>query len=359
MAASKPATKSKSDKGSSTTDSWLWDEMIAEFRALGGIADNVHRSEGKFGKGLFAIDPTQPVRVVVPKNLLFRIRDIEFKDGALVVAQASVDSGEVGAREKAFFDRYQAVFDWGEARADLESYLTQMDALPQDVKDYLREHFEFKETFNGDVAARAQGRFLQTRMISWKEFFVIFPVMELVNHAAAAPGFTVKDEAIEIGGTFADEVYVRYNVADPMGVFANWGFVSEELVAFSVKMGVNIGPRQIVINRDLRKKTLVGDFLAPSVTEENGVTQLSYLMIGNARYPRLSKGLFYKLMRDLGLEPQAEEMFDHILHHNRTIFFGFLAVLENHEGPMITMLRRLCRHQLEAMSYSLGVREIG
>jgi hypothetical protein len=357
MAASKTVTAKPAKTGAKPApDAWDWDEMIAEFRALGGIADNVKRDEGKFGKGLFAIDPTTPVSIVVPKNLLFRIRDIEFTDDG--VLQIKADSDEVGEREKAFFKRYHAAFDWGDAREDLESFIRQMDALPQDVRDYLVTHFEFKDTFSGDVAVRARSRFLQTRMIAWKEFFVIFPVMELVNHAAAAPGFTVKDEAIEIGGTFADEIYVRYNVADPMGVFANWGFVSEELIAFSVKMGLKTGATQIMINRDLRKKTLVGDFLAPSVTREGDVVNLSYLMIGNGRYPRLSKGLFYRLMRDLGMEAQAEELFDHILHHNRTLFFNFLAVLENHEGPTITMLRRLCRHQLEAMSYSLGVREI-
>ena len=49
---------------------WSWDEMIAEFRRLGGVAENFRYGTGPFGRGLFAIDPTQPVRLQVPKRLL-------------------------------------------------------------------------------------------------------------------------------------------------------------------------------------------------------------------------------------------------------------------------------------------------
>lgn len=334
---------------------WPWEEMISEFRALGGVANNVRLGQGPIGRGVFAVDPASPIEIVVPANLLFALKEVEFTpDGVL----RATDAAPQGAGEKAFFARYMAEYDWGPARPECEEFLRELDAAPEPVRAYLREHFEFADSLEGDVETRARSRFLKTRIISWRDAFVLMPVLDLVNHGAKAPGFAVQEEGISMAGSFSDEVRVRYNVSDPMGMFQNWGFVGEELAAFSVHMRLTLNDRAFAIRRELRKKTLIGEFLTPALTEENGLTTISYLMIGNADFPRLSKGIFYRLMRDQGLGDQAEEAFDHILHHNRTVFFNLLALLEEHEGPMIKTLRRMCRRQLESMSYSLGVRQV-
>ena len=78
-----------------------WKELVAEFRSLGGTADNVALGEGPFGRGLFAIDPAKQVELRTPETLLVRSEDVEIRDGQLV-AKASANLGE---RERAFFDR--------------------------------------------------------------------------------------------------------------------------------------------------------------------------------------------------------------------------------------------------------------
>ena len=35
---------------------YSWDDMIAEFRALGGTADNIVQAKGPLGRGIFPID---------------------------------------------------------------------------------------------------------------------------------------------------------------------------------------------------------------------------------------------------------------------------------------------------------------
>ena len=42
-----------------------WNEMLDEFRALGGVAENIRLGHGVFGRGLFPIDPAKPIRIVV------------------------------------------------------------------------------------------------------------------------------------------------------------------------------------------------------------------------------------------------------------------------------------------------------
>ena len=46
-----------------------WDFLIAEFRRLGGIADNVTQKEGEYGRGIFSVDPNLKVRIFTPSKL--------------------------------------------------------------------------------------------------------------------------------------------------------------------------------------------------------------------------------------------------------------------------------------------------
>ena len=56
----------------------LWDDMLDEFRALGGTADNICLKEGPFGRGLFPRDPSKPIRIHIPENLLVDLKHVRF-----------------------------------------------------------------------------------------------------------------------------------------------------------------------------------------------------------------------------------------------------------------------------------------
>src|SRR5690242_15359319 len=86
-----------------------WDELLAEFRSLGGVFENVRVATGASGRGVFVVDPSKPALIHVPLNLLVPIGDVELRDGGLTV---KAESG-VGGRERAFFERYQRHFGWG------------------------------------------------------------------------------------------------------------------------------------------------------------------------------------------------------------------------------------------------------
>lgn len=83
-----------------------WDEMLAEFRALGGIAENIRLGEGALGRGLFPVDQAKPIRIHIPENLLLSVADVRFDGGVFHIAP---ESG-VGVREKAFLESYENIF---------------------------------------------------------------------------------------------------------------------------------------------------------------------------------------------------------------------------------------------------------
>src|SRR5580704_15806069 len=83
-----------------------WEDLLAEFRALGGTAENIALGHGQSGRGLFPIDPAKPVRVRTPPNLLVPSEDTELRNGQLVVKASAM----IGVRERSFFDHYQKEF---------------------------------------------------------------------------------------------------------------------------------------------------------------------------------------------------------------------------------------------------------
>ena len=69
----------------STTD---WHAFLEEFRHFGGRAENVIQRQGPLGLGLFPIDPSQPVELMVPQRLLVPADNVELRNGDAVIRGA-------------------------------------------------------------------------------------------------------------------------------------------------------------------------------------------------------------------------------------------------------------------------------
>ena len=91
-----------------------WEPLLSEFRALGGVAENVRPGEGPFGRGLFAIDPSRPVNVHASRNVMIPVEDLEVRDDRLAIRAGSA----VGQRARDFFLNLQIRFGWDAALFD-------------------------------------------------------------------------------------------------------------------------------------------------------------------------------------------------------------------------------------------------
>jgi hypothetical protein len=331
-----------------------WDEMIDEFRALGGVADNIEQRCGALGRGLFPVDPKKPVRIVVPEKLLINAKEVAFENGLLRVKKGA----SVSERERVFFEYYQNEFSWGSGgKSDCEEFFDRVDALPENVRNVLVKDLGLARLGASNKSdGRTQVRFLRSRMINYGNDHVLMPVLELANHGVNGCPYNFKD-GISIDRIFKDEALVHYGMVDPYGAFENWGFASNEPVAFSLPATLTLGSRPLAILRQLSNKKVRGNFRIPVLDTDETKVRISYLMLGHARFPRLSKGIFYKLMKDLG-EPRAEAIFDEIRRFNIQQFLKLMEALDEHQGHMISTLRRLCRHQISAITHSIGTREI-
>lgn len=327
-----------------------WDGMLAEFRALGGTAENICLREGPFGRGLFSIDPALPAAIRVPDNLLISTSDTRFENGAFRVAPEA----KVGARERQFLEAYENDFSWGDGgRAEIERIFEEAQALPEELRARLQFEFYCGDWFKNPSDALVEERFIATRCISYRDRTVLMPIVEFANHGAG-PTYDCRD-GIAVRGTFQGEILARYGSFDPQGMFTVWGFAVEQPQAFSIAVGGKVGQTPVHIGRDLDNLQPSDKVWIPKSAMTGGEAKLDFLMIGNKYFPRLCRGIFYKIMREAGLSG-FEEAFDTIQHINRLHFLDLLTAVDAIEGPMALTLRRMAHFQLQVMSYSYGVR---
>jgi len=156
-----------------------WLELIEEFRALGGVAENICLGNGERGRGLFPCDPSRPVRLRVPGNLLLPIEDVEFVNNRFCVAASS----KMGVAERKWVEHYANEYTWGAGgRAETETFLAEILVLPDHIRETLIKSFGMTFCRSNHSPASVQERFLDSRIITYGGRRVVMPLVELVNH---------------------------------------------------------------------------------------------------------------------------------------------------------------------------------
>lgn len=328
----------------------LWDDMIEEFRALGGRADNICIRKGRFGRGLFPRDSSRPIHIRIPDNLLVEANYVRIENGIFRLAP----DAPVGQRERSFLENYQRDFSWGPTHRETQALLQMMAAAPAELRELLRMPLELDPWLVGASPAALRHQYFAARMITYKGKNVVMPIVELANHGQGGKYETT--DGVVLSGQFGDEVLVEYtDEDDPLGIFQTWGFPSaSETFAFSLplRFGDNIAiERQELFHEEGRNP------FYPQVQRDGERVTLSFLLLGHKRNPRIPRGIFYRVCREAGID-NAAEIFDHIHHINRTQFLKLASLAEGAEPPLARVLRSLAIAQLEAMSSNYGVREV-
>lgn len=335
-------------------DESAWDDMLDEFRTLGGTADNVCLRVGPRGRGLFAREPAKPVALRIPENLLVDSEDFIVQDGAIRIRPESA----AGARERAFLERYENEFSWGAGgRAETEDFFRKVQALPDPLREFVAEQLGHAYWFDDISSSLLRRRFLENRVFDYHERTVVMPIIELVNHGHESE-YEERD-GIAISEMFQDEVLVAYPTFDPIQMFLKYGFASPEPVAFSIQLTLAKLHPPLSISREFDNVAgSINEWLSiPEISVVRDRAGLSFLAIGSTQFPRIPRSIFHQVLKHVYLSG-TDEVFEVVQHLNRMAFLQLIGMLEGHEGPMIRVLRDVARFQLEAMSHCYGVRKI-
>ncbi|MFO1089776.1 MAG: hypothetical protein U1E46_09390 [Hyphomicrobiales bacterium] len=332
-----------------------WTALLSAFRALGGVAHNLTLGDGSHGRALVPVDSQQPVRLFVPAPMLVPTTETELdSDGDLVVRPESALPQPL----QRFFADYQRTVGWSAGgRTATQQERAWIHALPAPLRETLTGEAHLGWMFEPEDEQALLQRFIHARHIDWNGRPVFMPMMDLVNHDWRAKNYGFGADGLTIEGTFPEgEVLVCYNLLDPWQRFIRYGFVSEERHAFSIPLAVRTPQGTLTVGAEPGQSRTRAGLLFPNVRRSGADITLTHLMLGDRLEPEAPKSIFLALARE-GQIAQPILLFERIAHINRLFFLKLLRLAEG-GGEATERFRTLLRLQLEALSHSVGAREI-
>lgn len=333
-----------------------WENTLDQFRALGGVADNVELRVGRYGRGLFPIDKYQPVKLFVPNHLLLPTEWLQLDaQGDVILSEACDWHDDM----KSFYLTYMHDYGFNETlMQEMMQQQLQLFNLPASLKAMMTGFGFASELFQEPTRLVCLQVYKKSRRIIVNQRSVLFPLVELMNHDEhSKKTFHIDNKGVAVSGRFKDEILVHYGMlGDAALMFDGYGFSSPKPYTFSGALAINLGQKVIKIGRFVNLFTTVGKTNVPKVYLDGDEVHLSCLVVGSVNDRSSPKKVFTKLMHNVGMPAHiAGSVFDGIVEQNRSFFLHMLEQLKPLEGSVVENLRIMARNQL----LPLGVRVSG
>lgn len=325
-----------------------WENTLNQFRALGGVADNIVLSEGIYGRGLFPVDLKLPINIVVPNDLLLPIDWLQIDGDSNLILTEACDWSE---EKKAFYLNYLQEFGLTyDLKQEIINQQMEFYNLPESLKSMLKG-FGMKESlFHKPDAYSCLDAYKNSRRIQIDNKYVMMPLLELANHNEKSKTTFICDSKISLSGKFTSEILVNYQIAaDAVLMHQTYGFSTQKPYAFSGAIVINLGSKVIKIARYINIYDKTNNTNLPKVSVQGNEINLSFLTIASLNDRSSPRKIFLKLMNSIGMPARiAEDTFNGIVENNRQFFKKLLIELEPLEGEVIGGLRIMAQNQLMA-----------
>lgn len=330
-----------------------WEETLASFCALGGVADNVDLREGRYGRGLFPKDTDKPVKILVPNKLLADTEWLQFDTkGNLRLSDKCGWTDEI----KSFYLNYMHVYGLNESLIQqIMRQQSEYAKLPETLKSMMTAFGFSADLFKIADRQLCLKIFIRSRRIVANNKLVMMPLVELVNHEEQSKkSFHIENNGVTVSGRFKEEILVHYGmVGDAALMYEDYGFSTPKPYTFSGALAINLGSKIIRVARFMTLFETIANTNVPKLKLEGNEIHLSCLVIGSVNDRNSPKKVFIRLMRNVGMPDHiASSVFDGIVDQNRSFFLRMLEELKPLEGSVVESLRIMAKNQL----LPLGIR---
>ena len=334
-----------------------FEEFLTDYRAQGGIAENVRLGEGPYGRGLFPIDPSRQATVFTPEHLVVPLTAVELQNSKMVVKPGMV--AEPAAR---IFESYQEHFGWSAGGRDEAWHLrTQWHELAPEIISRIESMGVLDDQGHRFLAPsddECMVDYLRARYFGFKGQASVVPVIDLVNYSNDANSY-VSEGGFGVTGTFGQEMLVRYNLSDAFALQMSYGFTALTNFAYSVAITLSLpNGLALTIGRSVEGGETRGGAVMPPIEQRGTTVHLGHLKLGNLAAPDLPRSMFRAAIGSVATAAQADELFDVIARFNRTQFIALLRTLRAYDGPMVRGLETAALNQLETLSACVGARAL-
>ena len=312
-----------------------WDFLIAEFRRLGGIADNVTQKEGEYGRGIFSVDPNLKVRIFTPSKLLVNKDHIYLEDNKLRIKKDKQYNQEI----RNFFNFYQDNFSWGfGGQETTELFEKGLSLFKPNLRELLKKYalVDLEERHKGKWNNIIMEQFLSARVFKFKNSKVVVPIVELVNHKVRSLPFISSEQGISTPNypSVNGELRHSYGNMSPLSRFFYQGFFSEESMVFSIPFSINL--KNIGTNIVCKGLVLQNDYLKIDRFENEII--LDGLPIADLNHPRLPYDYFDQILSKIGDLKIPQDLLFKIFQLNLSIrdeIINESKLLDNHVSNIL------------------------
>ena len=324
-----------------------WDFLLSKFRSLGGIAENVYQKDGKFGRGIFSINPNLKSRIFTPSQLMIKKKDICLVDNHLRIKKYKEYSKEI----RDFFNYYQDNFSWGSGgKKTTESFEQGLNVLSSDLKKLIKNNFlvDIEERHKGDWKNVLKNQFLNARAFKFGQGSLIVPILELVNHEASACPFIKNNNGIGTPNYAPRESELThvYGSSGSIKRAFNYGFFCKDPIVFSLPFTMNLKNSKI-------KFICNGiDLKDDKIEYQSNISQIVIdgLPIASINKPSVIKNYFEHLCDLINLQEFSQEIFSKILSFNYLRRQEILNHLKPLENNTCRILSKAINYELDSIS---------
>lgn len=250
-----------------------WEDLLDQFRELGGVVENICQKEGEFGRGIFPIDPLQSAKIMTPRNLMISSDNIDIYDSEIIL----INKACYTAKESTFLEAYYNNYSWGnKGNRDSANFLKFIVSLSESMKTQLlgcgfvdRNLLSYCES--DDLLLK---RFISERVVSFCNHNVLAPVWEFVNHSSFVPPLRITPYGVETPplDPSSEEILFKYSGKNsPVGMWKKYGFACRCIVSYSIPFKINISSKPLCIDctgqlglgpKEKKNFSIVGDTLS-------------------------------------------------------------------------------------------------
>ncbi|TFW72510.1 MULTISPECIES: hypothetical protein [Methylotenera] len=325
-------------------------EILDKFRALGGVADNIELRHGRYGRGIFPINPNKPIKIKIPSKLLAspswlvldRDNHIRIKP-KLELEPAWVD----------FYESYQQFFGWSNVGInELSEYHNELTKLPKKIKQFLLLFGWHDEDFDKKSVKDYLKEYLASRQIRIGNESKLMPIIELINHSADGKQY-IADDGVKFEGTFKDEALACYHGSfDALHFFRIYHFNSESSTVLScdVKIEVpNVG--LINISRFDAMVEIVDGVVIPRMVKTKSGIQIDFIELVNKKNKQTPRKIFTDGIQRFNVSfLVANQIFDGLIEHNRKAYSNFASECRLSNNKVAKELESIALNQLKLLN---------
>ncbi len=272
-----------------------WNDLLIEFRELGGVAENICLRNGEYGRGVFPIEEKKQSLILVPESLLIETKDVFLENGEIRIKESVHKTKKIID----FFYNYQRNFGWAtSAKKEKEDFENELKTLPKKVLEFLaiRNILNLSERHKGRWEECILKVYIDSRSFKLREKEYIVPILELVNHSSKKKSIKFGQDNISTirSPNERGEILMNYGLTTPLQRLFQYGFLSSECYSFAPNFiySSNLILKKITCQGDIR----FSDELLMEETDDNYI--LKCLPLGNFYNPEQPYLYFKELFKN-------------------------------------------------------------